>query len=84
MTDRSVTPIRLCDLEVGRPARFHDATLDAEARDLLRALGLTASSIVRLCKAGEPCIVQVRSTRIGLSKTVAGAIFVIPQPNGTV
>ena len=78
MTDRSVTPIRLCDLEVGRAARFHDATLDAEARDLLRALGLTASSTVRLCKAGEPCIVQVRSTRIGLSKTVAGAIFVIP------
>lgn len=84
MTDRSVTPIRLCDLEVGRAARFHEAVLDAEALDLLRALGLTASSIVRLRKRGEPCIVQVRSTRIGLSKTVAGAIFVIPQPIGTV
>ncbi len=84
MTNRSVTPIRLCDLEIGRPARFHDATIDAEARDLLRALGLTAFSIVRLCKRGDPCIVQVRSTRIGLSRSLAGAIFVIPQPSGAV
>lgn len=82
MTDRSVTPIRLCDLELGRAARFHDATVDAEARDLLRALGLTASSIVRLCKGGDPCIVQIRSTRIGLSKSLARSILVIPQPNG--
>ena len=82
MTNRSVTPVRLCDLEVGHAGRFHTSTLDAEASDLLRALGLTAQSVVRLCKRGEPCIVQVRSTRIGLSKTVAGAIFVIPQPSG--
>lgn len=84
MTDRAVTPIRLCDLEVGRAARFYESTLDSEAMNLLRSLGLTAQSVVRLCKPGEPCIVQVRSTRIGLSKTVAGEIFVIPQPNGTV
>ncbi len=82
MPNRSVTPIRLSDLEVGRAARFHDSTLDAEARDLLRALGLTAQSIVRLCKRGEPCIVQVRSTRIGRSRAVAGSILVIPQPAG--
>lgn len=77
-----MTPIRLCDLEVGRAARFHDSTLDAEARDLLRALGLTATSIVRLCKRGEPCIVQVRSTRIGLSRMLAGEIMVIPLTGG--
>jgi Fe2+ transport system protein FeoA len=80
--DRSVTPVRLSDLEVGRAARFHDSTLDAEARDLLRALGVTAQSVIRLCKRGEPCIVQVRSTRIGISRTVARAILVIPQPYG--
>jgi len=82
VTDRSVSPIRLCDLEVGRAARFHNATIDAEASDLLRALGLTASSTVRLCKRGDPCIVQIRSTRIGLSKSLARSIFVIPQPIG--
>lgn len=80
--DRSAIPIRLCDLEVGRDARFHESTLDAEARDLLRALGMTATSVVRLCKRGEPCIVQVRSTRIGLSRMLANEIFVIPLPAG--
>ena len=74
-----MTPIRLCDLAVGAIARFHEAHLDPEAFHLLQTLGLTKSSRVRLCKAGEPCIVQVRSTRIGLSRAVAGCIFVIPE-----
>ncbi len=73
-----MSPVPLSDLPVGRAARFHEAALDGEAKDLLRALGLTPDSVVRLCKAGEPCIVQVRSTRIGLSRSVAGAILVTP------
>jgi Fe2+ transport system protein FeoA len=72
-------PIRLCDLRVGGWARFHEAELDADACHLLETLGLTKASQVRLCKNGEPCIVQVRSTRIGLSKAVARRIFVIPE-----
>ena len=79
-----MTPIRLSDLDVGRAARFYASSLDTEALNLLRSLGLTAQSIVRICKRGEPCIVQVRSTRIGLSATVAGAILVVPQPNGAI
>ena len=79
---QATTPVPLVDLEVGRSARFHDAALDEEALDLLHALGLTADSVVRLCKAGEPCIIQVRSTRIGLSRSVAGSIFVIPDADG--
>ena len=47
---------------------------DAESRPFLRALGLTDACELRLCKAGEPCIVQVRSTRIGLSGEVARGI----------
>ena len=74
-----MTPIRLSDLGVGAWARFHEAALDEDACDLLETLGLTASSRVRLCKGGEPCIVQVRSTRIGLSNAVARQIFVIPD-----
>jgi Fe2+ transport system protein FeoA len=74
-----MTPISLCDLAVGATARFHEARLDVEACHLLRSLGLTKSSLVRLCKAGEPCIVQVRATRIGLSRAVASSIFVIPE-----
>ena len=79
MSPLSVKPIRLSDLKVGAVARFHEAKLDKASCGLLRALGLTKSCEVRLCKGGEPCIVQVRSTRIGLSKTVAGGIYVIPQ-----
>lgn len=71
--------IRLCDLAVGAIARFHAAHLDPEALNHLQNLGFTKSTRVRLCKAGEPCIVQVRSTRIGLSRSVAGCIFVIPE-----
>ncbi len=79
MEDCPHSPVRLCDLEEGCAARFHEASLDSEARELLRGLGLTPSSVVRLCKSGEPCIVQVRATRIGLSKLVAGQIYVIPE-----
>lgn len=79
--DNAVAPVRLSDLAPDQPARFYDhaPSLDAEARDLLRALGLTASAVVRVRKQGEPCIVQIRSTRIGLSASVAGQILVIPQ-----
>lgn len=75
----SALPIRLSDLQVGALARFHEARLDTTSRDLLRALGMIESCQLRLCKAGSPCIVQVRSTRIGLSKAVARGIYVIPQ-----
>jgi Fe2+ transport system protein FeoA len=75
--------VSLCDLAVGEVARFAETRLDPESSHLLRALGLTKSSMVRLCKAGEPCIVQVRSTRIGLSRAVAGRIFVVREPART-
>jgi Fe2+ transport system protein FeoA len=79
MSSASAKAIPLSDLRVGAMARFHEARLDPASCQQLRALGLTRSCQLRLCKAGEPCIVQVRSTRIGLSKAVAGGIYVIPQ-----
>jgi len=75
--------IRLSELRVGTIARFDEARLDTAACNLLRALGLTKSCTLKLCKNGDPCIVQVRSTRIGLSKAVAGGIYVTPQPQAT-
>jgi Fe2+ transport system protein FeoA len=68
----------LSELRVGDTARLHRASVDSKVARFLRALGLTHTSELRLCKAGEPCIIQVRSTRIGLSRTVAGQIFVVP------
>jgi len=80
----SAAPIRLSDLRVGATARFHDARLDREMSRFLRAIGLTRTSEVRICKHGEPCIVQVRSTRIGLSRALAGQIYVVPVPGESV
>ena len=74
----SSNAVRLSDLQTGTVARFLEVRLDAEAREWLQALGFTPSCQVRLCKAGEPYIVQVRTTRIGLSKAVASGIYVIP------
>ena len=74
------TPVALSALPVGGTGRLHEARLDDQAVNLLRALGLADREAFRLCKAGEPCIVQVGATRIGVSRLVASRIFVIPDP----
>ncbi len=72
-------PVRLSQLRAGMIARLHSAELAREDCALLKALGLTDQCVLRVCKAGEPCIVQVRSTRIGLSRDVARGLFVVPE-----
>jgi Fe2+ transport system protein FeoA len=72
-------PVALSALATGRTARLHQAQLDEQSVGLLRALGLTEFDSFRLCKGGEPCILQVGSTRIGVSRTVAARILVIPD-----
>jgi hypothetical protein len=69
----------LSELPPGRLARLHCAELAAHDCALLRAIGLTDRCLLRVCKVGEPCIVQVRATRIGLSRAVAHGIFVLPE-----
>ncbi len=73
-------PVRLTSLAAGDAARLHVTTLDADTRGLLRSLGLTDGSILRVCKSGEPCIIQVRDTRIGVSSAVARQILVVVRP----
>jgi Fe2+ transport system protein FeoA len=72
-------PVALTTLRAGLTGRLHEARLDDQSVRLLRALGLSDSEVFRLCKAGDPCILQVGTTRIGLSRTVASAIYVIPD-----
>jgi len=69
---------RLTDLPVGAIARVHDADLDGESRALLRAIGLTDQSVLRVCKQGHPCVIQVRATRIGMSSRIAQQVTVTP------
>ena len=77
---RKETTRRLSELEVGDIARMVDAAIDAEAQSLLQALGLTDNSRLRVCKRGEPCVVQVRATRIGISSRIARHIRVVAEP----
>lgn len=75
----SAAPVRLTSLAPGTTCTLHAAEVDRGCGDLLQALGLTDRCRLRLCKVGEPCIVQVRTTRIGLSRLVADAIMVLPN-----
>lgn len=73
-------PLRLSALGAGRVVRLHAAELPAHDCAMLRALGMTDHCLLRICKVGEPCIVEVQSTRIGLSRSVADGILVVPEP----
>jgi Fe2+ transport system protein FeoA len=68
----------LTDLPVDAHAELRLSTLDEPTRALLRALGLTDGSRLRVCKHGEPFIIQVRATRIGMSRSVAAGLLVQP------
>jgi Fe2+ transport system protein FeoA len=71
--------VPLTTVPVGAMATLHAVT-DADSRPVLRSLGLTDDCVLRLCQSGDPCIVQVKSTRIGLSSAVARCLYVVPEP----
>ncbi len=75
--DRPASKVPLLDLTPGTLAVLHEI-LDQESRAVLRSLGLTDGSRMRICRVGDPCIIQVRSTRIGISKVVAQSVYVVP------
>lgn len=76
--DASPKLVPLTSVPVGALATLHDVR-DAESRVVLRSLGLHDACVMRLCKVGDPCIVQVRATRIGLSDAVARCLYVVPE-----
>ncbi len=79
MNPVSSLPTALTNLSAGQTARLHEARLDPAAVGLLRALGLCETQPFRVCKAGEPCILQVEGTRIGVSGVVASCLYVVPD-----
>ena len=70
--------VPLTTMPVGAVATLHEVT-DVASRPVLRSLGLTDDCVLRLCQAGDPCIVLVRATRIGLSSAVARCLYVVPE-----
>lgn len=77
LTARRPVAVPLTEVAPGRMATLCEARVDDDTRGLLRALGLTDACRLRLCKRGEPCILQVRSARIGVSEPVARCLFVV-------
>jgi Fe2+ transport system protein FeoA len=71
--------IRLSQLQQGTRARVLGTDLPGDDTALLEALGLTDHCLVRVCKTGEPFIVQVSTTRIGLAESVADRILAAPD-----
>jgi Fe2+ transport system protein FeoA len=76
LTQQPVAPIPLARLRDGDRARLHAAQLCCEDCELLNALGLTDRCELRVCQIGEPCIVQVNATRLGLASSLADKIMV--------
>jgi Fe2+ transport system protein FeoA len=72
------SPLPLGELAVGEIARLHHADVEDGTGRFLRAIGLTNTAQFRVCRRGEPCIIQVRSTRVGLARAVADRILVVP------
>lgn len=70
--------VPLTTVPVGAVATLREVT-DVDSRPVLRSLGLTDDCVLRLCQVGDPCIVQVKSTRIGLSNAVARCLYVVPE-----
>lgn len=73
--------VPLLDLAPGTIAVLREVR-DDQSRAVLRSLGLTDGARLRICRLGDPCIIQVRSTRIGLSKVVARSIYVAVAERG--
>lgn len=70
--------VPLAEMQAGRWGRLHATRLRPEDSQLLHAMGLTGSSDIRVCKTGEPCIVQVHATRLALSAALARRILITP------
>lgn len=79
----SSVPVPLSTLRGGQRAVVADWTMRADDCEMLAAMGLSRGCALRICQAGEPCIIQVASTRLGLCATVANRILVRPSDTAT-
>lgn len=76
----------LSKLKPGQTAIVRGGTLDASDAAYLRAMGVRPAALVRVCRLGHPCIIEVLSggreccgmgsCRIGLAKELAQRVMV--------
>jgi len=69
--------VRLSALRAGDSARLHQRQLSEGENCLLAAMGLTEGCRLVVRSNGDPCIVEVRATRIGLARSVAERLLVL-------
>jgi Fe2+ transport system protein FeoA len=70
--------IPLSQLRAGCHATLACRLMEAQDGEMLAAMGLTDRCRLRVCRAGEPCIVQVAGFRLGLAAALARRILVVP------
>lgn len=70
----------LAELPTGIPARLAACALPPLEAKLLAAMGLTLGSRLVVRTQGDPTIVEVRATRIGLARAVAARLTVVAEP----
>ena len=72
------SPVPLCSVQAGCRARICECHLHEDDRELLAAMGLTSNRMLHVCRAGEPCIVRIGVTRLGIPRAVAQRVLVTP------
>jgi Fe2+ transport system protein FeoA len=94
LTGVQLPPVSLFALGTGRLAKVCEHCLNESDAAMLRAMGMKPGATVRVCRTGEPCIVEVLapsgggpcgcdcSTRIGLAKDLAMRVMVVPVVTG--
>jgi Fe2+ transport system protein FeoA len=69
-------PVHLHRLPPGASARVVDLEVDGLDRERLEVMGLCAGRTVEVVKTGDPMIVRVLGTRIGLAGRLAAIVRV--------
>jgi Fe2+ transport system protein FeoA len=85
-SDLAPAVVALATLRPGQMGVVRGATLEAGDAAYLRAMGVRPAALVRVCRLGHPCIVEVvsggreccgmGSCRIGLAKELAERVMV--------
>lgn len=72
-------PVRLSELASGQRARLFRRDLSEGEACLLAAMGLTEGCFLEVRIAGDPFVVEVRATRIGIARAVADRLLVVSE-----
>ena len=77
LASRQTSPtVSLAQLSGGARCRIAAMNLQPADADLLNAMGLTDQCELCVCRPGEPCIVRVNCTRLGIAGSLARKILV--------